>query len=122
MVAKVPSSSNTMSNPIADVIPAATVIDRMIELRLQLHELEQQIQALQPTFYAACATLNTSKIELTRAIISRRLTPGQWTYDPSILQQQDLLRQLKRQFQQEHEPSSGRDVIWSIKLLLAMTP
>jgi hypothetical protein len=91
----------------------------MIELRFQLYELEQQIQALQPAFYAACTTLNTSKIELTRAIISRRLTPGQWTYGPSILQQQDLLRQLKRQFHQEHEPSSGRDVIWSIKLLLA---
>lgn len=111
-----------MPNPIADVIPAATVIDMMIELRFQLHELEQQIQALQPAFYTACATLNTSKIELTRAIISRRLTPGQWTYGPSILQQQDLLRQLKRQFHQDHEPSSGRDVIWSIKLLLAMSP
>lgn len=65
-----------MSNPIIDVLPAATVIDTMIELRFQLYELEQQIQALQPAFYAACTTLNTSKIELTRAVVSRRLIPS----------------------------------------------
>jgi hypothetical protein len=95
------------------------IINAMIDLRVQLCELERQIQALQPAFFAACMALNTEKIELEHAIISRRLTPAQWTYSPDILQQQDLLKQLKRQFQQKHEPTSGREITWVIKLLLA---
>jgi hypothetical protein len=62
MVEKVPSPSNTMSNPIADVLPAATVIDTMIELRFQLYELEQQIQALQPRANAYSSRENTCQI------------------------------------------------------------
>lgn len=91
----------------------------MIDLRRQLTELEQHIQTLKPAFFAACVALNTEKITLEQAIVSRRLTPGQWTYSPDIVRQEDLLKQCKHQFQQEHEPISGREVIWVIKLLLA---
>ncbi len=94
------------------------IIDAMIELKIQLQELEHQIQALQPAFFAACLTLNADKIQLTRATITRRLTPGQWTYSIEIMEQEDLLKQCKRQFQQAHEPSGGREITWSVKLLL----
>ena len=70
-------------------------------------------------FFAACMALNAEKITLERAVISRKLTPGKWTYSPDILEQQDLLKKLKRQFEQKHEPASGRDITWAIKLLLA---
>jgi hypothetical protein len=102
-----------------DLLNPTEIINNMIDLRIQLAELEQQIQDLQPAFFAACMALKTEKIELERAIISRRLTPAQWTYSPDILEQQDILKQLKRQFQQKHEPTSGRDITWVIKLLLA---
>lgn len=95
------------------------IIDAMIDLRIQLSQLEQQIQSLQPAFFAACLALNTDKISLERAIITRKLTPGQWTYSPQIGEQEAVLKQLKREFQQLHEPTSGRDVTWTIKLLLA---
>lgn len=104
-----------------DVLNPSEIVDLMIELRLRLSELEQQIQVLQPTFFAACVALNTERIALERATISRRLTPGQWVYSPDIVTQEDLLKQLKRQFQQTHEPSGGREVIWAIKLLLTTT-
>jgi hypothetical protein len=104
-----------------DVLNPSQIIDRMIELRLSLSELESQIQALQPAFFAACLALNTDKITRERAIVSRRLTPGQWVYSPEIVTQEDLLKQLKKQFQETHEPSGGREVIWAIKLLLAAT-
>jgi hypothetical protein len=97
------------------------IIDTMIELRVQLFELEKQIQALQPAFFAACLALNTDKIQRDRAIITRRLTPAQWTYSAEILDQEALLKQLKQLFQQNYEPSSGRNVTWAIKLLLAQT-
>lgn len=96
---------------------ASEVIDAMIELKFQAYQLDQQIKALQPLFFATCEALKTSKIELEHAVISRRLTPAQWTYDPHILQQQDFLKALKQEFQRDHEPTSGRDVIWSVKLL-----
>ena len=96
------------------------IIDRMIELRVQLQELENQIASLQPAFFAACLTLNTEKIERTRAVITRRLTPGQWTYSIDILEQDSFLKQLKKQFHQDHEPSDGREVTWAIKLLLSL--
>lgn len=94
------------------------IIDRMIELRIQLQSLEQQIASLQPAFFAACLSLNAEKIERTRAVITRKLTPGQWLYSIDILEQEGFLKQLKKQFHQEHEPSSGREVTWAIKLLL----
>lgn len=35
-----------------------------------------------------------------------------------LVAQEDALKQLKRQFQQSHEPIGGREVTWAIKLLL----
>jgi hypothetical protein len=94
------------------------VINAMIDLRAQVAELDLQIQALQPAFNAACLALNTDKISLERAIISRRLTPGKWAYSNDIVVQEDLFKLLKKQFQQTHEPIAGREVTWSIKLIL----
>lgn len=112
---------NTNQSETTEVLNPSQIIDLMIELRFQLAELEQQIQALQPAFFAACVALNTERIAVERATISRRLTPGQWVYSPEIVTQEDLLKQLKKQFQETHEPSGGREVIWAIKLLLAAT-
>lgn len=75
------------------------IIDTMIELRIELQQLENQISALQPSFLAACLSLNIAKIERTRAIITRKLTPGQWTYSIDIVEQEGFLKQLKKQFQ-----------------------
>lgn len=109
------ADSSELLNPI-------DIINTMLDLRIQMSELEQQIQSLQPAFFVACTSLNTDKITFERAIITRKLTPGQWTYSPDISEQEALLKQLKQQFQLFHEPTSGRDVIWAIKLLLATTP
>ncbi|MGL5925738.1 hypothetical protein [Chroococcidiopsis sp.] len=113
-----PDSPAANSTDSSRLLAPVEIIDVMIDLRIQMSELEQQIQSLQPAFFAACLALNTDKIALERAIITRKLTPGQWTYSPDIGEQEALLKQLKRQFQQLHEPTSGRDVTWAIKLLL----
>ncbi len=102
-----------------DLLDPVEVIETMIDLRIQLAQIECQIQSLQPTFFAACLTLNQAKIERDRAIISRRLTPAQWIYAADILEQEALLKQLRKQFQQDHEPTGGRETTWIIKLLLA---
>jgi hypothetical protein len=103
------------SEPI-EVFNPSEIVDRMIELRCQLAKLERQ--DLQPAFFAACLALNTDTIALERAVISRRLTPGRWLYSPDIIEGEGLIKQLKREFQQTHEPSGGREVTWFIKLLL----
>jgi len=94
------------------------IINAMIDLRAQLAELEQQVKILQPAFYAACIALNTDKIELERAIINRKTSPGKWNYSEDIVEQEALLTCLKKQFQQIHEPISGKETIWAIRLLL----
>jgi len=105
----------------ANLLSPIEIINATIDLRIQLSKLERQIQAFQPAFFAACVALNTERITLERAVITRKLTPGRWTYSPDILQQENILKLLKRQFQQDHEPTSGRDIIWIIKLLLAQS-
>ncbi len=110
-----PILSNNSSSSLLDPFD---VINTMIHLRSQLAELEQQIQAIQPAFYAACVALNTDKIEMERATISRRLSPGKWDYSDDIVEQEELLSNLKKQFQQTHEPISGKEVIWAVRLLL----
>lgn len=102
----------------ADLLNPLDIIDMMIELKIQLQELQNQIESLQPAFFAACLSLNTQKIERTRAVIIRKLTPGQWDYSINILEQEVFLKQLKKQFHQDYEPTSGRDVTWMMKLLL----
>jgi hypothetical protein len=89
-------------------------------LRIQLAQIEQQIQTLQPTFYAACALLETEKIALQRAVITRRLTPGQWDYSVEISEQEARFKQVKQAFQKTHEPVRGRDVYWMLRLLLLL--
>lgn len=115
---KLEDTLNTPPTHSTDLLNPTDIVDAMIELRIQLREIEEQIQALQPAFFTACLALNTDKIALQRATISRRLTPGQWAYSANIVEQEDLLKQLKQQFQQTHEPISGREVTWAIKLLL----
>jgi hypothetical protein len=104
-----------------DLLDPLDIINAMIDLRAQLAELEQQVQSLQPAFYAACAALNQEKISTERAIISRRLTPGQWAYSSEIVEQEDWLKHLKSQFKQAHEPIKGREVYWLVKLLMLST-
>lgn len=111
-----PIRSNHSSSSLLDPLD---VINAMIDLRTQLTELQQQVDALQPAFYAACAALQLEKIATDRATISRRLTPGKWDYSDDIVEQENLLKQLKFQFQQAHEPIGGREVYWMIKFLLA---
>ncbi len=62
--------------PTFDFLDPIEVIDAMIELRIQLVQLQQQIQALEPTFFAACLMLNQAKIQRERAVISRKFTPA----------------------------------------------
>ncbi len=99
----------------------ADVIETMIELRFQLREIEEQIQVLQPAFFAACLALNLGKITLQRPTISRRLTPARWDYSEPIGEQEVWLKQLKQQFQQSHELTGGREVTWMVKLLLVQS-
>lgn len=111
-----PTSPTATENPLLDPFE---VIESMIDLRIQLAQIEHQIQSLQPAFFTACLILNQAKIERHRAIISRKLTPARWTYAGEILEQEVLLKQLRKQFQQDHEPTGGRETTWIIKLLLA---
>jgi hypothetical protein len=103
-----------------DLLDPIDVIEAMIDLRIQLEQIETQIDALKLAFYAACATLNTDKIQRDRALITRRLKQGQWDYSPEVIEQELLFKQLKQQFQNQHEPIGGREVIWAVKLLLTL--
>lgn len=120
MSIKLEKTLNAPTTPDAAWLDPTAILNAMIELRVQVAELEQQIQALQPAFFAACVALNSEKIALERALITRRLTPGQWAYSPDVLEQEALFKQLKQQFQKAHEPTGGREVIWAIKLLLTL--
>jgi hypothetical protein len=95
----------------------AQIIEQMIDLRIQQAKIEQQIQALQPSFFEACAQQNTDHIKNDRAFIFCRLTPGKWNYPSNIIQYERQLKQLKQDFQTNHEPNTGREVSWVIKLL-----
>jgi hypothetical protein len=99
------------------VLNAAETINEFVTLRIALEELQQHVKAMQPAFHAACASFGTNQIQAEQALITRKLTPGRWDYSPSILCQEDLLKKLKLQFQKDHEPIAGREVIWAVKLL-----
>jgi hypothetical protein len=79
----------------SDLIDPNEVINTMIDLRIQMAELELQAKLLQPAFFAACLALDTETINLERAAISRKLTPGLWDYSLDIIDQNNLLRDCK---------------------------
>jgi hypothetical protein len=108
-----------MLSELSTVLTATDTIDEFVTLRLQLTELQKRVDALQPAFYAACASFGIDKIQAQQAWITRKLTPGKWEYSPSILSQEDALKKTKLQFQKDHEPIAGREVIWAVKLLLS---
>lgn len=110
---------NGHADQTANLVNPSDIIDRMIDLRLQKAQLDQELQALRPAFFAACLAFGKETIELERAVIKRRFTPGKWSYDPEITEQEHFIKALKLQFQKDHEPISGRDITWIIQLLLA---
>jgi hypothetical protein len=93
----------------SDLLDPLEIINAMLDLRTQRVELEEQIKALEPAFYAACVTFDLEKISLDRATISRRLTPGLWDYSADILEQENLLKQLRQQFSKPmNRPAAGK--------------
>lgn len=92
------------------------VINQMVALRLQRAELDNQIEMLQPSFLEACAALNISQLEHKQALIFRKLTRGQWDYPKHIQEQEQQLKKIKQQFRDTHEPTTGREISWAIKL------
>lgn len=99
-----------------DTLSPNDAINQMVALRLQRAELEAQIETLKPTFLEACATLDISQLRHEQALISRKLTPGQWDYPDSIIESEQQLKQLKQKFRDTHEPTAGRELSWVIKL------
>lgn len=91
-------------------------IEQMIDLRIQLEEIERQIQELKPAFYEACEQLETDQIHHEKALIYCKVTSGKWVYPDNIIKQQQKLKQLKLDFQTTHEPISGREISWVLKL------
>ena len=100
-----------------DSLSPNNVINQMIALRLQRAAIDHQIDTLKPTFFEACATLDISQLRHEQALVSRQLTPGQWDYPSPILEQEQQLKQLKQQFRETHEPATGRELSWSIRLI-----
>ena len=121
MSMKLEQTVNKPSTAATEMLNPADVLEMMIELRFQLREIEEQIQALQPAFFAACLALNLEKTTLQRATIARRLTQARWDYSDSISEQEAWLKQLKQQFQHSNEPTGGREVTWMVKLLLVQS-
>jgi len=99
-----------------DTASSDNVINQMVALRVQRAKLDHQINSLKPLFFKACAAQDKSRFEHEQATISRRLTPGKWDYPERIVEQENRLKQVKQQFQETHEPTTGREVIWSIRL------
>jgi hypothetical protein len=102
-----------------DTLTPPDVIELMIDLRIQQAELEQEINALKPAFFDACAQQNTDHIPNERALIFCKLTPGQWNYPEDIIEHEQQLKQLKQDFRENHEPAAGREISWALKLLTA---
>ena len=92
------------------------VINQMVALRIQRAELDDQIETLQPAFIEACAALDISQLEHEQALIFRKLTRGQWEYPDHIQEREQQLKNLKQQFRDTHEPTTGREISWSIRL------
>ena len=99
-----------------DIANSDSIIEQMVALRLQRAKLDQQINMLKPLFLEVCAAQDEARFEHGQAVISRRLTPGKWDYPEHVMEQEQQLKRLKQQFQETHEPTAGREVIWSIKL------
>lgn len=92
------------------------VINQMVALRLQRAELDNQIETLQPAFIEACATLDISQLEHEQALIFRKLTRGQWEYPEHIQEHEQQLKHIKQKFRDTHEPTTGREISWVIRL------
>ena len=100
-----------------DSLSPNDVINQMIALRLQRAEIDNQIDTLKSDFLAACAELDISHLRHEQALVLRKLTPGQWDYPDPILEHEQRLKHLKQQFRETHEPTAGREISWSIRLI-----
>jgi hypothetical protein len=101
-------------------VTPSQIIEQMIDLQIQLKEVERQIQKFTPTFHDACHQLTgdqIDRIDTERASIHFKTKAGKWEYDLEIDNVERHLRQLRKEFRDTHEPISGREEYWSIKLV-----
>ncbi|NEO34510.1 MAG: hypothetical protein F6K36_29765 [Symploca sp. SIO3C6] len=111
------TAHNHHSNPQTPLLNPHDIIKKMVDLRVQISLLQQQVDDLQDNFFAACFALNQDTITLKQATIRRQLSRGKWNYPSNITEQDLLIKALKDQFKQDNEPISGRDITWVIRLL-----
>jgi len=95
---------------------ANEIIQQMIQLHIQRKHIKEQIEALNPLFYEACETQNSDRFQLEQASIYRHVSKGYWTYPNDIVEAEERLKQLKEDFKKTHEPSSGRNNGWALRL------
>ena len=107
-----------MSKPLTTQETPEQIIDLMIDLRIEQNRIDQAINELKSRFFEACKAQNTNQIFHNKAIIYKRLTPGKWTYSPEITALENELKSKRKEFQQFHEPSAGREEIWGVRLCL----
>ena len=95
---------------------ANEIIQQMIQLHIQRKHIHEQIEALNPLFYNACETQNSDRFRLAQATIFRNVSKGSWTYPSYIVEAEERYKQLKKDFEETHEPPSGRNNGWKLRL------
>ena len=101
---------------ITEPFDANEIIQQMIELHIQRKHIQAQIKALNPIFYKACEAQESDRFRREQATIFRHASKGSWTYPSHILEAEEHLKQLKKAFEETHEPSFGRNNGWTLRL------
>ena len=100
-----------------ETLNPSDVIETMIELHIQHNTIKQAIADLKPEFFEACKAQDTDQIRHERVLIHKRISPGQWNYPSEIMTLADELKARRKDFQKHHEPVSGREEHWAIRLV-----
>jgi hypothetical protein len=94
-----------------DVMP---IIEHYVRLRKMEKRLQKKIEVAYDKFAAAATAIEADGMEVAKAKIQLSRTPFQWSYSPKIVKAEKVLKELKANFQETHDPSGGGEPVWKV--------
>lgn len=106
------------------------IIEEFVQAKFEIFVAEKVVTRLKTDFYIACekhalsiaddknriVDLSECKSIESIACIREGLSRGEWAYSKEINALEDELKLKKKQWQETHLPTGGRDKIWVVEI------
>lgn len=96
------------------------IVLKAVSIKAKIAALEAEYTEMKASLFKACDKLvkglESPRIDTDDAVLVRSSTRGTWKFSAAITKLDNEVKAMKKVYQLKHEPISGREPMWIIKL------